>query len=209
MSSAYFLDHRLYLSKEGVRTCTYTRTQKERQFPQAHTTDKWVSWPCGSRPPFRCLHLQAILSNAGQGFRRLVLKADRMSLDIYMPRVNTSNRYREGWLEGVVCSAFCPTMSFLWPRRSPDADGLLSVITATLRAISASVLAPLTPVTSTQDLLVKSVVRLCQAQPRRRGRLADTRPQADYGLQQRTSTLRDLWEQLRRRKKYPFLSGVW
>lgn len=104
-----------------------------------------MSWPCGPRPPFRCLHLQAILSNAGQGFGRLVLKADGMLLDSYMPRVNASSRYREGWLEGVVRSAFCPTMSFLWPRRPPDADGLLSIVTATLRAVSASALAPLAP----------------------------------------------------------------
>lgn len=47
------------------------------------------------------------------------------------------------------------------------ADGLLSIVTATLRAVSASALVPLAPVTSAQDLLVKSVVRLCQAQPRK------------------------------------------
>lgn len=40
MSLAYFLEHRLYLPKEGVCTHTHTRTQKERQFPQAHTTGK-------------------------------------------------------------------------------------------------------------------------------------------------------------------------
>lgn len=40
MSLAYFLERRLYLPKEGVCTHTHTRTQKERQFPQAHTTGK-------------------------------------------------------------------------------------------------------------------------------------------------------------------------